>query len=44
MTTITEDDELSYLMDLADAIGERIARGDLPPQDENGFYIYSAVV
>ena len=35
----TDDDELSKLLDLADAIGERIAKGDLPPKDENGFYI-----
>jgi len=28
-----------YLMALADEIGNKIDRGELPPMDENGFYI-----
>lgn len=34
MEMTTED-----LFALADAIGERVKSGKLPPQDKNGFYI-----
>lgn len=30
---------LEEILELADEIGGKIERGDLPPQDENGFYI-----
>jgi hypothetical protein len=30
---------MDYLMALADEIGQKIERGQLPPKDENGFYI-----
>ena len=31
--------DTEWLMALATAIGKRVEAGDLPPQDENGFYI-----
>ena len=34
-----EDLVMGYLLGLADEFGGRIARGDLPPKDEDGFYI-----
>jgi hypothetical protein len=35
----TEEMTLEEMLALADDIGQRVARGDLPPKDENGFYI-----
>lgn len=32
-------DTLEELLELADAIGGAVEKGNLPPQDENGFYI-----
>lgn len=34
-----DSDEVEELLNLADVIGARIAVGDLPPKDANGFYI-----
>lgn len=34
----TDEEKQQELLALADDIGEKIARGELPPQDENGFY------
>lgn len=36
------NDDLEWLMAVADAIGGRIEQGILPRQDENGFYEFSA--
>lgn len=33
------ESELAWMLELAADIGERVARGDLPPQDEDGFYL-----
>ena len=35
----SQDDDTAWIFALADQIGDRIASGNLPPQDENGFYI-----
>ena len=36
--------DLDGLMALAEAIGMRIEKGQLPPQDENGFYIIEPLI
>lgn len=35
-------DNFDYLMAMADAVRGRIEQGQLPRQDENGFYVFSA--
>jgi hypothetical protein len=34
-----EMQHLKYLLEMADAIGQSVAAGILPPQDSNGFYL-----
>lgn len=34
----TQTDE-EWMMTLAEEIGGKVERGELPPKDENGFYI-----
>lgn len=33
------EEEQDWMMELAKEIGGKIERGELPPKDENGFYI-----